>query len=37
MQQIENEEPIGLQAAKSQRTRDRILNSTIELIKEGGF
>ncbi|WP_157219816.1 TetR/AcrR family transcriptional regulator [Flavisphingomonas formosensis] len=37
MSQSELDGEAGLQAAKSRRTRDRILSSTIALIKEGGF
>ena len=32
----ETETP-GRQALKAQRTRDGLINSTISLIKEGGF
>jgi AcrR family transcriptional regulator len=37
MLESETPVPLSLQASKSRRTRDRILNSTISLIKEGGF
>lgn len=37
MMESEAGTPLGLQASKSLRTRDRILSSTIALIKEGGF
>ncbi|MDB5986346.1 MAG: TetR/AcrR family transcriptional regulator [Nevskia sp.] len=34
---IKTNVPLGHQALKAQRTREKLINATIELIKEGGF